>query len=99
MFALAGKIGFLDDEMAVFRSHPASVYARSTNVQYVHGAIRSHRLVGWQLGLRRRRAYREGLAQMYCELSDEYARDRRLICALAARWRSAWAGRRSILSG
>jgi hypothetical protein len=43
-FALNGKIGFLDEEMAVFRYHRDGIYGRSTNVQNVQAAIAAHRL-------------------------------------------------------
>ena len=91
-FALSGKIGFLDREMAVFRSHRQGIYGKSSDVQNVQAAIHAHRLLGKHFQLSGRPAYRRGLAGMYRELSRFHRRDGRPFRAMAAGCRALWLG-------
>lgn len=88
--ALAGPIGFIDEELAVFRYHADGIYARSTPLGNIQSAITTHQLIGTHLHLSDRSAYRHGLARMYSSLSAEYGRQRRSLRSLAARCRARW---------
>lgn len=70
-FALSGKLGFLDEEMAVFRYHSGGVYGRSTNVENLQSAIDAHLLVGENFNLQGLASYQRGLAKMRQNLSRE----------------------------
>lgn len=70
-FALNGKIGFLDEEMAVFRYHSAGIYGKATNVQNLQAAIDAHLLVGLNFNLQGRDSYQRGLTRMRQNLSRE----------------------------
>jgi glycosyltransferase involved in cell wall biosynthesis len=72
-FALAGKIGFLDEEMATFRYHRDGVYAKASNIENIQSAIHVHRLLGEHFALTGRDAYHSGLARLQRELLQEYA--------------------------
>jgi glycosyltransferase involved in cell wall biosynthesis len=88
--ALTGHIGFIDEELAVFRYHANGIYARSTPLGNLQSAIDTHRLIGTRLHLRDRPAYRAGLARMYASLSTEYGRQHLLARTLWARSRARW---------
>jgi glycosyltransferase involved in cell wall biosynthesis len=89
-FALNGKIGFLDEEMAVFRYHRDGIYGRATDVQNVQAAIAAHRLLGANLELTSRASYRRGLSRMYRALSRELRREGKVLPAAWARCRAVW---------
>lgn len=88
--AVSGPIGFIDEELAAFRYHAGGIYARSSPLEQIASAIATHRLLGTHLRLRRRTAYRAGLARMYADLSTEYRRQHRPLKSLAARYRARW---------
>jgi glycosyltransferase involved in cell wall biosynthesis len=88
-FALHGKIGFIDEQLAAFRSHGQShYYGTATRAQHVKNAIHAHRLIGRFFGLRDRKSYRSGLARLYANLEREYRKEGRPLLAAAARCRS-----------
>lgn len=89
-FALAGKIGFLDETLAVFRSHRQGIYGQSSAAQNVQSSIAAHRLLGRHLRLEGRASYRSGLARLYRSLGEEYRRSRRPIAAVFAYGQSLW---------
>ena len=70
-FALSGKLGFLDEEMAVFRYHSEGIYGKATNAQNIQAAINAHLLVGRHFDLEARESYQLGLARMQQDLSRE----------------------------
>jgi glycosyltransferase involved in cell wall biosynthesis len=63
-FALAGKIGFIDEEMAVYRFHDRGIYGQATEVQQLENATRAHELIGEHLNLGDRPSYHRGLARL-----------------------------------
>jgi glycosyltransferase involved in cell wall biosynthesis len=89
-FALHGRIGFLDREMAMFRCRPDGIYGSATEVQNLETAIATHRLLGEHLGVAARDSYRAGLARQYTALSRELTARGRPLRSLVARARSAW---------
>ena len=70
-FALSGKLGFLDEEMAVFRYHSEGIYGKATNAQNIQAAINAHLLVGQHFNLDGRESYQRGLARMQHNLNRE----------------------------
>lgn len=78
-FALAGKIGFLDEELAVFRYNPRGIYAQATRVGNVESAIATHELIGQHLGVAGRDSYRRGLERLRRELRVERGDYRRQV--------------------
>lgn len=89
-FALKGKIGFLDQEMAMFRCRAGGIYGASSRTRGVRSAIRTHRLLGKHLGLDRRESYRRGLRRLYLLLSQEFRREGRPVKALISRLKAHW---------
>ena len=87
-FALAGKIGFIDEEMAAFRFNPDGVYARCSRTGNVESAIHTHELLGRHLGLASRSSYRLGWKRLQRELAREHLRERHPLRAAAALGRS-----------
>lgn len=92
-FALNGKIGFLDEEMAVFRFNPQGIYGTATNVENIEAAIATHKLLGEYFKLTELDSYRQGLVRLYIILGRELAIERRPFLALGARCRAIWQGR------
>ncbi len=88
--ALTGRIGFIEREMAVYRYHGTSIYARLGELGNLQAALDTHRLLGKHLDLSRRPAYRVGLARLYTALSAEYRSRHRPVRALHARLRARW---------
>ena len=70
-FALNGKIGFIDEEMAVFRYHDKGIYGKATSVQNLQSEIDSHILIGKNFNLEGLGSYQRGLARMQGNLSRE----------------------------
>ena len=62
--ATQGDIGFIDEEMAVFRYHERGVYGQSSRTEQARLALDAHRLIGRHLGLERRESFRQGLARL-----------------------------------
>jgi glycosyltransferase involved in cell wall biosynthesis len=91
-FALAGKIGFFDEEMATFRYHGGGVYGKATNTENMRSAINAHRLLGKHFHVANRKAYGSGLSRMYRDLSREYGREAKPVRAFAAQC-MAWLGK------
>jgi glycosyltransferase involved in cell wall biosynthesis len=69
-FALAGKIGFLDEEMATFRYHGSGIYAKASAIESLQSAIQTQHMLGEHFGLSDRVAYRSGLARLQRELEQ-----------------------------
>jgi glycosyltransferase involved in cell wall biosynthesis len=67
-FALAGKIGYLDEVMATYRFHSAGVYGKARDIGGLQHAIHAHKLVGSGFALRQSSAYKEGLRRRYSDL-------------------------------
>lgn len=88
-FALSGKIGFIDEELAAFRYNPDGIYGRLTDAGNIEAAIQAHRLVGEHFDVGTRRSYGEGLRRMYGNLGRAYFRAGRIGRAVAA-WRHAY---------
>jgi hypothetical protein len=68
-FALAGKIGFIDEEMAMFRYHSKGVYGQARDIGSLQHALHAHELVGRGFGLQHLKAYRRGLARRYAAIA------------------------------
>ena len=92
-FALSGKIGFLDEEMATYRFHSQGVYGSATKIRNIQKAIDAHRLVGRGFKLTSRPAYRHGLARMHFQLSSQLIREDHKLSSLAAKLKGLWYSR------
>ena len=68
-FALNGDIGFLDEELAVFRYHDRGIYGTAAPDVHLRRAIAAHELAGLNLGVSDRPAFVRGLARMRRELA------------------------------
>lgn len=71
-FALNGDIGFIDEEMAVFRYHRQGVYGAASAAEHLRRAIAAQELAAKHLGLAERASHRRGIARMKaaCEISE-----------------------------
>jgi glycosyltransferase involved in cell wall biosynthesis len=67
-FALAGPIGFIDEELACFRHHPDGVYGQHGTERNLRQALDAHRLVAHGYGLTSHPAYGAGLARLEAQL-------------------------------
>ena len=68
-FALAGPIGFIDEEMACFRHHAHGIYGQNERERNLRDAIEAHCLVARGFGLTNRPAYVAGLARLEAQLT------------------------------
>lgn len=89
-FALAGKIGFIDEEMAMYRYHGAGVYGQARELGGLQHAVRAHELVGRGFGLLGRASYRAGLARRYAALGNYLMTQGAMPSALVAKAKSFW---------
>lgn len=81
--ALHGKIGFLDETMAVYRVHPGGVGSSQTATTILEKTVQTYRALGTQLHLQQRASYRHGLVKFYLSLGHAYigAQQYRKACA------------------
>ena len=63
-FALNGKIGFIDEEMAIYRYHSGGIYGRATDRQNFERAIETHELLGLHCGLMNRPSWQRGMERL-----------------------------------
>jgi glycosyltransferase involved in cell wall biosynthesis len=87
-FAHHGKIGFIDEEMAVFRYHSGGIYAQASRVGNVESAIQTHELIGHHLGVSSRKSYWRGWARLHRELASEHLRELDVVGTVGAFGRS-----------
>ena len=72
-FAQNGDLGFIDEEMAVFRYHAGGVYGRASRAEHLRRAIAAQDLAASHLGVADRPAHGRGLARMRAELASALA--------------------------
>lgn len=82
--ALHGKIGFLDEPMAVYRRHKGGVHGGNTPTQNLRRAIETYSLIGTNLHLDKRSSYRIGLSNYHVELCKAYKQQGSRVKALLA---------------
>ena len=63
-FALAGKIGFIDEPMACYRHHALGVYGSGEKRRNIEDAIAAHMMVGEGFGLTGRMSFQKGLERL-----------------------------------
>jgi glycosyltransferase involved in cell wall biosynthesis len=88
-FAMSGKIGFIDEELAMFRHHGNGIYARCSPVDNIRSMISVQQAIADHFGLWRRRSCRRGLAGMHRNLSAAYRAEGALTRAVAARLKAS----------
>lgn len=66
-FASQGDIGFIDEELAVFRYHPRGVYGTAGRAEHLRRAIEAQELAATHLGFASRPSHRKGIARMRAE--------------------------------
>ncbi len=70
MNAQHGKIGFIDEKMAVRRWHSKGLYGGNTRYSNFHRTLRAFHLLGSELSLDRRTSFRFGTSKLYGNLAN-----------------------------
>jgi glycosyltransferase involved in cell wall biosynthesis len=84
MNAQHGKIGFLDEPMAVYRRHKEGRHGGQTPSQNLGRLLDSYTLIGVNMHLDKRASYRIGVSKWNIELSRAYMSEGKVIKALLA---------------
>lgn len=86
--ARRGKFGYLDEIMAVYRTHSEGVWSKLSFVERFETDIQTYQILGSNLGLLNEPGVKMGLAERYLWLAMEYQQQRKKSLAASAAFKS-----------
>lgn len=87
LMAQYGDIGFINENMAVYRRHEKGIHGGATRIQNLEDGIQTRILVGKKMGLIGRISLRSSLTEYYKNLSSEYIKIKDFKNARKSAWR------------
>ena len=79
-----GKIGFLDETMAVYRRHKGGMYGGKTETENIQISLRVYHIIGSNLDFDRRFSFRTGVSKLYADLCKAYKEEGKHAKAMRA---------------
>ncbi|MFC1781363.1 glycosyltransferase [Planctomycetota bacterium] len=79
-----GKIGFIDEPMAVYRRHKGGIHGGSAKTENLERLLRVYHIIGTNMDLDRRPSFRTGVSKHYANLCETYREEGKHVRALRA---------------